>query len=543
MRTLAVLLILAQAFPTEVGKRSPRLQRPSDIVALVDQAHSLPSEFRADTLLRLATSSLITEGSWKQKLIEEAFWSASSASLPYMQRVTNSSDLVLTNEIRANRLEALTLRARAVQEMLQLDLRRGRYLFEQIPQITLPKLDCSSAVTPDLVDYYQAAVNVFEKSFTLKQRRDGDDINLLRQVIADVESPAQVPPALEMIFAVKTKPTQRGELIGAFATNLQEVSGSDREYGAVEKALVSAIPSGQLRASEAAVLLPALRSYIVKYLNGRRCADNVPATGVMPKSAADFDDLAAKFDPAGLRYKEISLDETKPAGKNSTDQQSPPKQSEQAETVLDALRWLTHGGRVRNGEVLRWTPQERTSQDWLDHYDDAVKLVQDLNESDEPSPEAFFCLKSDALNLLATLPPPGPARDRAMEEYRQFLEEYYPSIQNRNLWFTMFRHMLYTARFSDDPKYKDWILNQLAESSNPIISLYAKLEGRIGPPKETYPVSHVKAALRAESHGPIRIARRKTSTPARLLPVTFVATAHPKAFFPMQASVPSAFPI
>jgi hypothetical protein len=119
-----------------------------------------------------------------------------------------------------------------------------------------------------------------------------------------------------------------------------------------------------------------------------------------------------------------------------------------------------------------------------------------LKEADESSPEAFFCMKADALNLLATLAPPSPTRDKAMEEYREFLEEYYPSIQNPNLWFTMFRHMLYTARFSDDAKNKAWILDELARSSNPIIALYAKLETRIGPPSETYPPSHVQAAHR-----------------------------------------------
>jgi hypothetical protein len=54
--------------------------------------------------------------------------------------------------------------------------------------------------------------------------------------------------------------------------------------------------------------------------------------------------------------------------------------------------------------------------------------------------------------------------------------------------------MLYTARFSDDPKDKTWILNELARSSNAVMALYAKLETRIGPPSETYPVSHVQAA-------------------------------------------------
>ncbi len=149
---------------------------------------------------------------------------------------------------------------------------------------------------------------------------------------------------------------------------------------------------------------------------------------------------------------------------------------------------------VRDGQAVPWTLQERSSSDWLEHFEDAVKLVHDLKENDEPSPDAFFCMKADALNLLATLAPPGATRDKAMEEFREFLEGYYPSVQNPNLWFTMFRHVLYAARFSEDPTNKKWVLDALAKSPNSIIALYAKLETRIGPPAETYPTPHVQAA-------------------------------------------------
>ena len=86
-------------------------------------------------------------------------------------------------------------------------------------------------------------------------------------------------------------------------------------------------------------------------------------------------------------------------------------------------------------------------------------------------PKHSFEAKADALNLLAVIVPPGPAREKAMDAYREFLEQSYPSIQNRNFWFTMFRHMLYTARFSDDPKDKAWLLDELARSSNLVVPI------------------------------------------------------------------------
>jgi hypothetical protein len=298
-----------------------------------------------------------------------------------------------------------------------------------------------------------------------------------------------------MMFAVKMTTDDRRGLLSLFAAKLQEVSRSDREYSAAETALASAIAMEHLRPDEAAVLLPALRSYIVRHVSRRRCTDNMPSAGVMAKSAQQFNNLAVKLDPVKSRYKPISDEEAKPAGDDGTYQPDLTGHSAQSQALREALRWLIHGERVGDGN-LPWTLKERSSQDWLRNYDDTVRLVHDLEEADESSPEAFFCMKADALNLLATLAPPGPMRDKAMEEYREFLEDFYASIQNPNLWFTMFRHMLYTARFSDKPKDKAWILEALSRSSNPIIAFYAKLETRIGPPSETYPPSHVQAAKR-----------------------------------------------
>lgn len=486
------LLLLAgrETFPQ--ADRAPR--QAAESLSLVDQARALPAEFRADTLLRIAQSPLVREQSRKQELIEEAYWSGFHAYLPYMEKPNSRSGPVVTNSVKTNRLEALTVQSRAVQAMLSINPAKALRLFEQITPITLAERNCSATSTPDVIDYYRTAVLVYANSFTSKQRAQGEDIALLKQTVSSVDAPAQVPPALEMLFAVKLAPPQRRDLLALLGGRLDEISRSDREYGASETALSSAMSQIDLQSSEADILVPQLRSYIVRHAGGRRCTDNMPPAGRLPISAEQFNVLAGKLDPNKTHYKEISPDEVKPAGDAGTYPQTSSARSPQSEAIEDQLRWLTHGNRTRNGEVLRWTLKERSSQNWLRHFEDASKLVHDLKESDEASPEAFFCEKADALNILATLVPPGPTRDKAMDDYKEFVESYFPSIQNPNLWFTMVRHMLYTARFSDDAKDKAWIVNQLAKSSNPIIALYAKLEARIGPPAETYPPAHVQPA-------------------------------------------------
>jgi hypothetical protein len=493
MRILPLLLLSAAAFSFQGDSLS---RRPPEVLALIEQARALPPEFRADTLLRLAGSSLVAQPSWKQELIEQAYESGSYASLPYMQKADGRADSVAASAVRANRLEALTLQAKAVQAMLPLDSRKARRLFEEISPTVLPKLNCWIVSTPEIVDYYQTALLVFEGAFSAKQRTEGEDVAMLRRLVASVEAPAQVPPALEMLFAVKVPPAQRRDLLSLLGAELQAISRSDREYGAAETALASAIAMAHMTSSEAAVVIPALRSYIVTHVSSRRCTDNLPVAGKLAKSARQFNSLVVKLDPGAARYKQISAKEAEPAGDDGTYQRSLIGKSVQSQAVTDAIRWLTHRESLRDGRIVPWTLVERSSQNWLARYDDAAKLVHELKEGDEASPEAFFCTKADALNALAVLAPADSTREKAMDEYREFLETYYPSIQNPNLWFTMFRHMLYTARFSGDPRDRAWILDELAGSTNSIIALYAKLETRIGPPSGTYPPSQVQITHR-----------------------------------------------
>jgi hypothetical protein len=487
-----VLLPLLFAL-VQIPSRTAESTKSPEALALVEKARALPSELRADALLRLVESSLVTQPAWKQELIEEAFWSGSHALLPYLQRADGRSESIVVSAIKPNGLEALTLQSKAVQAMLLLSSEKALRLFNQMPPLSLPSLDCSAAATPDLTAYYQTGALLFQRSFTATQRTNGDDVTLLRQLVDSIQAPTQVAPALEMLNAVKLDQEQRRELTSHFAARLYEISRSDREYGGTEGRLVSAISADQIRSSDVPVLLPALRSYVVRHISGRRCVDNIAAAGKIARTAEAFNALVDRVDPRQSSFKHISPEESKPAGIDGTYLKDVTGQSENSQAITEALRWLDHDESAPGTRVVHWTAEQRSSADWLEHYDEAVKLVHDLKERDEISAEAFFCVKADALNALAMLAPPGLTRDKAMEEYRELLEDYYPSIENRNLWFTMFRHMLYTARFSDDLKTKAWILDNLTRSTNPVIALYAQLEKRIGPPHESYPPSYVKA--------------------------------------------------
>jgi len=466
---LAVLLLFTQL----QGQPAPATpQRPPESVALVEQAASLPREFSADTMLRLASSSLVQEPKWKKDLVEEAFWAGAHAPLPY-QQWADRMDSLPTRAVKPNRMEALTLQARAVETMLRLDPARALQLFGMMRPLKLPDPDCSEAYTPDVTIYYRVAAEIFEQAFSEKERKDGDDIAFLKQRIAGIDSPFQLAPALKTILGLKLAPEQRTALLIAFAGALDRTSGSDRGYGAMEAALV---PEAFPEMADAPAFLTALRAYIVRQVRGRRCSDHLPASGKLPLSVEQFNALATKLDPAHDHFKLIAPEEIIPAGVGGTYQSQLLWKSRPARNLLAALQWLHHGDPGANPQERLLTLEERSKDLWLQHFQETLKLMDDWKEEDEASPEEYFCMASDALNDLAALAPPGRIRNRAMSAYLEFLEEHYANIENHNLWFTQFRQMLYRARFSKDPAEKAWILHAMERSNNPIISLYSKLE-------------------------------------------------------------------
>jgi hypothetical protein len=288
-----------------------------------------------------------------------------------------------------------------------------------------------------------------------------------------------------MLAAVKVTGEQRKALLARFAVVPDGVSGSDRIFRLTEWAIVPAafpetleprrLPRPFLpEAPDVAMFLPALRSYIVRQIGGPRCSDHIKP-GKLPQSATNFNTLAAKLDPAALLYKPISEEEAKPLKDDGGYKFELPWKSQRAKDVLAAEKWLSHGNRQLPDDQRYWTLEERSRDEWTVRYQDAMKLLAGWKEEEEASVDTHFWLVAQAYSGLATLVPPGPARENAMGVYLNFLETRYASVKSRNLWFVWVNDMLGSARRTKDPAERAWILDRLARSANPVIALYASL--------------------------------------------------------------------
>ena len=90
---------------------------PADIDALIDAARSVPGEFSADALIRIAGTDKIDKAR-KIELLEQAFDRASGAQQPFPRhavplKLDGSSSY--WNRLNKQDLDALSLRLRAVE--------------------------------------------------------------------------------------------------------------------------------------------------------------------------------------------------------------------------------------------------------------------------------------------------------------------------------------------------------------------------------------------------------------------------------------------
>src|SRR5260370_18634702 len=236
---LTCLFLIASLLPAE----PPKCPEPYQSIA--EQAHSVSPEFAADALLRVMESHKITNRAAQRDLVEQALRLAGSGKfhlrmrgLPGSMVDTRSGYLSRAYDLK---LDALSLASRAVRDMVPIDGARARAMFQEIPRPALTPLSCDDPLVYEVSDFYRTLGIIVDSTFSEKERKKDEHINLFLDYLQQATSPSQLAPLAAAIKTVGVTPEQRAILWNRLAGLLENVQPDDRSFsaslGEVERAM------------------------------------------------------------------------------------------------------------------------------------------------------------------------------------------------------------------------------------------------------------------------------------------------------------------
>ncbi|HEX8161497.1 MAG TPA: hypothetical protein VF538_06470 [Pyrinomonadaceae bacterium] len=466
--------------PGEAGKQ---LQVDPGVEALILDAQSAPAEFAADLLIRIAESGRVADPTYKRRLLEDAFRRAADAQRPVQRRYiggevdTPPGYLAYAFDLK---LDALSLRCKAVKAMLSVDKRRARELFAEIPNLNLRPLGCDDALVYDVTSFYDTLAQVTTTAFTPVERSQGEHIRFAAPYLESMSSSAQVGPAAKTILALVPAPAQLEILVHSFSKALGQIPGDDRSFtysvtrdSSFGRSLRELVETCNRQNVSSRELLSEIRSYMVRSLGDSRCSDNVPQTSPHAEFSYVNDiNKALNFDPP------ISGDETEPAEVKTAAKPASYWRTPETRDLLLKVRKLRFGS-----SATPLTAVERQTQDWELALKEFMISLGAWGGNHEKSELDYFHQKSVLYRVLLELVPEGSSRDEIIREYAGFLRDSYSAVDSRIEWLYHAKFLIGQVRAERGTEYAK-AMEMLHSFSDRNLWLYARAEVVLSiPPK------------------------------------------------------------
>lgn len=192
-----------------------------------------PPEIGASLLLKVIAKERLK----RPELIDDAFRMAAQARMRWPESAAASPESMEARRVEASleQLDALTLQARAVEEMLRADPRRALEMALEIPVPAPGPLTCGATSLPVLERYYHLALQMALRGFPASQRAEGRHLDYLLRVIGSSSALAQLAPAALMTALYDGPEEELTALRTALAGALYAVRVSAREKEYLEQ--------------------------------------------------------------------------------------------------------------------------------------------------------------------------------------------------------------------------------------------------------------------------------------------------------------------
>lgn len=444
--------------------------------SLIESTRTVPPEFAADALIRLAALDSVAQAQ-KIELLQRAFDLAGAAQEPYKRRAAISrfgGPAGFLNRVYSQDLDGLSLRLRAVSAMLAVDRQKATAVFLRIPPLQLPAVSCTEFMVPDVGRFYEVLGSLLAaETLTAKD---------LERFAGAVDSAAEIPGAARAIAAAKLSDADFGRAIAAFTGALGKTSGDDRtftHYAAAGRQIEVLVEECRKRKISPTPLLENFRAYLVWHLSGKRCADDelqMPI-GAISSFATPEEADAQAADAANFFNQHLAVAPVKPIEEVET---LPSRQSGTAaglhaceDTACKGIANQFHDLVFQaNGNALQ--PKDKETAEWHAQLLGFLKSMSEWTQMPEVSPAAYFREKCGVYNDLAAAVPTPAERELVLQALLDFIGRNSFQVKNRLEWFLPANGLI--GRAALDPVGLARITELLRKSSDPVVALFANLE-------------------------------------------------------------------
>ena len=446
----------------------------AEIDDFVAKVSSSSPEVSADLLIRTAQSQLISDKKRKIALLEEAYQRGSDAQKKLrMKRWTGlvetaSGQLSAAYDLE---LDELSIKTRAVRTMSSLDAVRSRELFVQIPKLKLPPLSCADDLGYEVSSFYQTLKEVQQKSFTPKELSEGNGLRFIQPYIAEIESPAQVAPVVDLIVDSNLTPSEFNVLLSTLVSALKGVQDDPKSFalslisGGLANSLQNLIKKSRDNEVASGPLLNAFRAYFLRELRVQ-CPDMRVGNEQKNPMQVEFSRVNKWF------VNSISEDELK-ARIGERSNETPFWVSPESRSFLMRVKRLRFG----TGQTAL-TEEERKNDDW---QRELGQLLMDLGQwtgSGDAESEVFH-EKSNLYDALYSLSPSNSLRTEVLLAFAGYLRSASMQESSRIEWLLHGHNLLKRTRTLGPERLK--IVSVFNTSTTQALQLYSQFDDLTSP--------------------------------------------------------------
>jgi len=398
-----------------------RKRRELAVHNLIVSARAHPVEAYADVVLSLLDGSPVMDRQKEREVLEELFREAENAKEALKMRHlqgqvdTRSGYRAKAFELRLN---ALSIKLRVIRKMLALDKARAREMFRSISPLKLTRLTCKDDLGYDVAEYYSVLRSIFEETFDPEARRRREPVFFAATVLAEMDSPAQVGPAVDFLTQVKTASVDFGILVDSFNAAVAKIGNDPRSFAKAlkfdritEKVSLALLPKLRDAGIQRIETIKAYRTFVSRNLSTVQCADSLfTGTEETPHPVVQSVNL---FVEPPIDTEESKPETTEPRAEVFAYWRSP-----------KAGRLLADVKRLRFGDgTVELGLEVRSDQAWQERLLKFLERLDDWKPEDEETPEDHLHQKSVLYNSLFELVPPGQMRSDVLNRYSLLLRD------------------------------------------------------------------------------------------------------------------------